>query len=69
MTFGEIFVAGKALIWFGIPIALALWELRRLARDKREREARRAVEADAEARSGEDGASPEAREAGRRDAA
>jgi hypothetical protein len=41
MTFGEIFVLGKALIWFGIPIGLALWELRRLARDKALREASR----------------------------
>lgn len=41
MTFDEIFVAGKALIWFAIPLALGAWELRRLARDRAEAEGRR----------------------------
>jgi len=29
----ELLIAGKALIWFAIPVAIALWELWRL-RDK-----------------------------------
>ncbi len=41
MSLGEILVAGKALIWFAIPLALGAWELRCLARDRAERDARR----------------------------
>lgn len=45
MTSGELLVLGKALIWFGIPIAFALWELWGLSRARRARaEAPREVE-------------------------
>jgi len=33
MTSEELLVYGKALIWFGIPLGLAAWELWRLRRD------------------------------------
>jgi hypothetical protein len=33
MTSEELLVFGKALIWFAIPLGLAIWELWRLRRD------------------------------------
>lgn len=35
MTSAEILTAGKAVIWFAVPLALALWELVRLRRSQR----------------------------------
>lgn len=41
MSGAEILTAGKALIWFAIPIALAIWELTRIRRERtRDRQAR-----------------------------
>ena len=37
MTGGELLVAGKALIWFALPLGLAGWELWRLRRLRQER--------------------------------
>lgn len=34
MSAEEVLVAGKALIWFAIPIAIALWELWKLGDDE-----------------------------------
>ncbi len=34
MSAAELLIAGKALLWFAIPLALALWELRRLRVDR-----------------------------------
>jgi hypothetical protein len=34
MTGAAILPLGKALAWVGIPLALALWELWRLSRDR-----------------------------------
>lgn len=34
MSDAELLTLGKALIWFAGPIALGLWELRRLRRDR-----------------------------------
>lgn len=35
MTSAEILTAGKAVIWFAVPLALAVWELVRLRRSQR----------------------------------
>lgn len=37
MTAEEILVAGKALIWFLIPLAIAAWELWRLRKQDSDR--------------------------------
>ena len=49
MSSGEMLVFGKAMIWWGLPLALAGWELWRLKREKRNDRA-------AAARTGKDGA-------------
>jgi hypothetical protein len=33
MNAQELLILGKALIWFAIPLGLAIWELWRLHRD------------------------------------
>jgi hypothetical protein len=41
MSGGELLIAGKAVLWFAIPLAAAAWDLRSLARERRRREAAR----------------------------
>lgn len=36
---GKVLVIGKAVIWFALPIALILWDLRSLARVRAKRRA------------------------------
>ncbi|MEO0422632.1 MAG: hypothetical protein AAF184_09875 [Pseudomonadota bacterium] len=38
---GHVLVIGKAVIWFALPIAFVLWDMRALARERKKRQAAR----------------------------
>lgn len=44
MTSGVILLLGKTVLWFAIPLVIAVWDLRNLKRDKAALARRQAAE-------------------------